>query len=131
MTQYAQYDPSVASPSPVIGWYDTDVFRYTNLPEAGHLVVATTDQWKSHFNNAFAVENGSTLVPYTTPAAVDTRVNAKALLAKSDTTVIRCAEHGVAVPQEWKDYRSALRAIVSGSSTTTQLPTEPVYPPGT
>lgn len=54
-------------------------------------------------------------------------------LAESDITVLRCAEAGVPVPQAWRDYRAALRAIVSAQSVSesTQLPTQPDYPPGT
>lgn len=61
----------------------------------------------------------------------DTRPAARAALDVSDRTVLRCYEHGVAVPAEWVAYRSALRAIVSGTVTTTPLPTAPAYPAGT
>jgi len=54
---------------------------------------------------------------------------AQALLDKSDQTVGRCYEAGIPVPQAWRDYRSALRAVVSSGSGV--LPTRPDYPPGT
>jgi hypothetical protein len=57
---------------------------------------------------------------------------AKIALDQSDTVIIRCAEAGASVPQEWKDYRAALRALVSGADTTsTNLPSKPAYPAGT
>lgn len=61
------------------------------------------------------------------------RVEARAMLDESDITVIRCAEAGVPVPQPWRDYRAALRAIVSAQSVSesTQLPPRPDYPPNT
>lgn len=58
---------------------------------------------------------------------------AMSALSESDITVIRCAEAGVQVPAAWRDYRSALRAIVSAQSVSesTQLPPRPEYPPNT
>jgi hypothetical protein len=55
---------------------------------------------------------------------------AKLAIRQSDITIIRCAEFSVAIPEEWKDYRTALRAIMAGTDTTT-LPTKPAYPAGT
>lgn len=61
------------------------------------------------------------------------RSAARVLLDESDITVLRCAEAGVPVPQAWRDYRTALRSIVSSQSLSesAQLPTKPDYPPGT
>lgn len=58
---------------------------------------------------------------------------ARSALIESDITVIRCAEAGVSVPAAWRDYRAALRAIVSAQSVSegTQLPPRPEYPPNT
>ena len=77
MTQYAQFDPNASSPTPVIGWYDTDFATYSMLPPtvetapAGFLVM-TQDQWDAHMVNpsGWAVENGQTLVDYVAPAPV-------------------------------------------------------------
>lgn len=56
---------------------------------------------------------------------------AQTALGKSDLTILRCYESGVVVPAEWQAYRAALRAIVSGTSTETELPVMPEYPAGT
>lgn len=59
--------------------------------------------------------------------------NAKAMLAESDTTIMRCYENAVAVPAEWASYQKALRAIVGASTgdSNLPLPTKPAYPVGT
>lgn len=71
MTQYAQYNPAVAAPSPVTGWYDTGEFSYPNLPPLTDLLVLTEAQWTSHYGdpNAWAVSGGE-LVAYTKPTPV-------------------------------------------------------------
>ncbi len=56
---------------------------------------------------------------------------AQMALDASDITILRCFEHGVAVPAEWVTYRAALRAIVAGTSTPAELPARPAYPAGT
>lgn len=58
-------------------------------------------------------------------------VFARAALEASDITLIRCMEAGVPVPQEWRDYRVALRAIATNDEGVTALPPRPAYPPGT
>lgn len=54
-------------------------------------------------------------------------------LTESDITVLRCVESGVAVPQAWRDYRAALRLIVSSETGDPDLglPARPEYPAGT
>lgn len=61
---------------------------------------------------------------------IDMRPAAQAALDRSDVTIIRCFEHGVAVPAGWTTYRAALRAVVAGGPTSAALPTQPAYPPG-
>lgn len=57
---------------------------------------------------------------------------AKAALRSSDVVVIRCSEADVQVPQEWKTYRAALRAIISAETgVASDLPSVPAYPAGT
>jgi hypothetical protein len=62
-------------------------------------------------------------------ASVALKLDAQALLDKSDNTVLRCYEAGVSVPASWVEYRSRLRAIVSAGSGL--IPTRPAYPAGT
>lgn len=49
-------------------------------------------------------------------------------LTKSDITLLRALETGTQIPQEWVDYRNALRGIISGINKATSLPTNPSYP---
>jgi hypothetical protein len=60
------------------------------------------------------------------------QVTASDALDRSDITILRCAEHGVVVPQEWRDYRTSLRAIIAATSGTPgTLPVRPAFPVGT
>ena len=55
---------------------------------------------------------------------------AQDLLTKSDVTYIRTMEADIPWPPSWATYRTALRAVVAGKSTT--LPAIPaLYPDGT
>ncbi len=49
-------------------------------------------------------------------------------LAKSDVTLLRCIENGVAIPSEWVEYRRQLRDVVNHKSTV--IPIRPEYPQG-
>jgi len=53
---------------------------------------------------------------------------AQVALTASDVVVTRASEEGVPVPDDWKAYRAALRAIVSGSSDATEVPDPPAKP---
>lgn len=139
MTQYAQYDSRAASPSPVIGWYDTGVISYPNLPSTSNLVILTSDQWAARLNGHWAVTGGN-LVAYTPPSpTMDTRIEAKALLDKADTTMARVTEAvslgltTFTTPDvvAFSAWRKAVRAVVGGSATDTPIPTRPPYPAGT
>jgi hypothetical protein len=57
--------------------------------------------------------------------------DAQTAIEKTDITILRCYENAVTVPATWKELRTALRAIISGTSTATELPTMPDYPEGT
>ena len=61
------------------------------------------------------------------------RLKAQAMTAidKTRGTVERCFENDLRLPPEWKKYRKALRDIISGKSTSTELPARPDYPEGT
>jgi len=57
---------------------------------------------------------------------------ARAALAESDITILRCAEAGVPVPPEWAAFRAGLRAITGGrNGAQGALPARPDYPAGT
>jgi hypothetical protein len=58
---------------------------------------------------------------------------ARAALDRSDVTILRCIENGIAVPADWAAYRAALRAITAapGGDATNPLPAQPAYPAGT
>lgn len=73
MPQYASFNPSVAAPSPVTGWYDTTAFTYAKLPPAANLLEVTAAQWAARLANpsGWAVSAGA-LVPYTPPVPTPT-----------------------------------------------------------
>ena len=138
MPQYAQFNPDVAAPSPVIGWYDTDEFTYQNMPAASDLLLLTSSEWAERISNpsGWAVSNGALVAYAPTISAAQTfsalQSQASALLAASDRTIIRCYENGVVVPSAWAMYRTELRAIASGTNANaTELPVRPTYPAGT
>lgn len=56
-------------------------------------------------------------------------VQAQAALDASDRTVWRCYEADIPVPESWRAYRQALRAVIRGESDA--LPDRPDYPEGT
>ncbi len=101
--------------------------------------------WKGYDANGTAVEittigqtpqAGWTTTPPPPTAAqawAAYQAKAQALLSKSDTTLLRCAENAIAVPAAWASYRKALRAIVGAATgdPTQPLPATPAYPAGT
>lgn len=57
---------------------------------------------------------------------------AQASLDASDKVLVRCMKAGVPYPAAWQSRDIVLRAIVSGSDTTSNaLPIQPDYPEGT
>jgi len=77
------------------------------------------------------VEADAIINPPSTAAQLQAEFCASAQVAldKSDTTMMRCVEDGIAAPVAWITYRKALRAIASGTDTTsTVLPVQPEYP---
>ncbi|WP_250439900.1 hypothetical protein [Caballeronia sp. AZ1_KS37] len=78
--------------------------------------------------------SGNTAIPYAGPdeAWSQYQIDAKTSLDLSDVTIMRCIENNVTVPQEWKDYRKALRLIVSTVSgdASQAFPVRPEYPEG-
>lgn len=64
MPKYAVYDPTGPEPWPVTGWYDLDLFKYSDLPS--HKIELTAEQWRDRMAGHWAVQN-NTLVSYTKP----------------------------------------------------------------
>lgn len=60
---------------------------------------------------------------------IDYRAKARAALDASDVTVLRCYEALVDVPEDWRIYRAALRAIVASGHG--PIPDAPPFPAGT
>ena len=88
MPKYARFDPSVAAPSPVIGWFNTDARAYPNLPPMSDLVEVPPDIWDAHYanTNGYAVSAGA-LVAYTPPPPVLTLAQEAANAAVSGLTI--------------------------------------------
>jgi hypothetical protein len=66
MARYAEYDPSSENPHKVIGWYDTNEFRYPKLPQPTHMIEVTDSQWILHLTgnpNGWTVDNGALFAP--------------------------------------------------------------------
>lgn len=68
MTRYAQFDSTQPAPQKVIGWYDTELVSYPNLPDEDDLLVLTDQQWDGRMTDpsGWAVNDG-TLVDYVPP----------------------------------------------------------------
>jgi hypothetical protein len=79
MTYYASFDPNIASPSPVNGWYNTEEFDYPNLPDSNSRITLTQEQWDSRLNQKWGVTGGQ-LVVYVDPSTTDPSTLIKAAL---------------------------------------------------
>lgn len=88
MPKYASYDPTVASPSPVTGWYDTDKFTYNNLPPISNLFTVDDTTWNNRdFNKLwFVTPTGLTSQDRPTPTPVPPTLSQQATAMLSDTT---------------------------------------------
>lgn len=71
MTQYAYFDSTQPAPQKVIGWYDTVLFTYVNLPPASDLLILTAAQWAecTATPSLWSVSNGAP-VAYVPPVPV-------------------------------------------------------------
>jgi len=49
MTYFAEFDPGVADPKPVLGWFDTGFATYSNMPPPERLFEMTEAQWVARF----------------------------------------------------------------------------------
>lgn len=94
MTQYAYFDSTISGQSPVIGWYDTGVAKYPNLPAASDLLELTATQWKARNTGAWAVNTTTSpksLVSYTPPAPVPTLAQKAQALITAGLTITSTA----------------------------------------
>ena len=57
------------------------------------------------------------------------KMQAQALLDKTDMAALRCLKAGIVFPAEWQAYVVDLRAVLSGNLNI--LPVQPPYPQGT
>lgn len=86
-------------------------------------VVCTQAQYENY--QSWAISNGA-LVAATPPTLTLAQQAATALAAAQKTTWNEFGSMGSAIPAAWSAYQTALRAIVSGTDTTsTALPAAP------
>jgi hypothetical protein len=93
----------------------------------------TLPSWPQGMTLAADEEIAAARAPTAQQVQAAMQSSAKDALAASDIVVLRCYEHGIAVPDEWVTYRATLRPIAGGADTTsTVLPTAPTdYPANT
>jgi hypothetical protein len=72
MTMYAYYNPSVPSPSPVIGFIDTVVTPNFPLPAQDSIFELTPEQFGVRLNGHYAIDNGA-FVAYKPPVSIATQ----------------------------------------------------------
>lgn len=144
MTLYAYYNSSVSSPSPVIGFIDTEAFTFPRMPDARNLLPLTQAQWATRTDGFWAVSNGA-LVPYvpvpSTGSILLYKKRVKAALSSSDATMIRIIEGSAlgltSLTQPdvvaFVNYRRSLRTILNETmpNIALPLPIVPTYPAGT
>lgn len=74
MPKYARFDHAGVQPAPVIGWYDTDLETYANLPSASDLLELTQDEWDGRFAHpsGWYVDSGELvyIAPNTSPGGL-------------------------------------------------------------
>lgn len=60
MPKYAYYDHTQQQPTPVLGWFDTDILHYPNLPDKADLLeIISQGAWDNRFDATQYVQNGS------------------------------------------------------------------------
>lgn len=119
MPKFAQFDPAVPSPQPVIGWYDTDFANYPNLPPQASLLQLTQAQWDGRFATAF-VQNGK-LVAAPAPSADQLLADAQAVqISKLETAYsaaiqIPVAYIGTTFQADIASQDTLAKSLVAGS----------------
>jgi hypothetical protein len=116
--------------SPSTGGFYPEAICYSHLPsdlvtisEAEHEALMTA-QARGHL-----IETDGDGKPVSIERVVTAATEAQEALRQSDVVILRCVEHGVAVPAEWRAYRAALRAFIQGHGSS--LPDPPPFPSGT
>ncbi len=89
-------------------------------------VVAEGKAYQSHAQREAKAAEGKAVEQASALAMAEAQI----ALDKSDVTVLRCVEVGVALPVVWAAYRQDLRAIIAGK-VLGPLPARPNYPAGT
>jgi len=113
-----------------------DVEKLTAEEKAAHdALVADLQERLSHFGDVPMTPDEETALlaeqaASQAAAVISTlKAQAQAALDSSDMTALRCVKAGVAFPEEWQTYVTALRDIVSSGTGT--IPDRPAYPAGT
>ena len=89
MPIYAWFNSQALQPSPVLGYYNTDLFSYPTLPPSQDLLIISPSQWTSVQQNlnGWAVEN-SQLVPYEPPTNQTLSQQASEILGQETINLI-------------------------------------------
>ena len=75
MPKYAYFDNTQPQPTPVIGWYDTDLIEYPRLPASDSLILIPDSEWNSRVEFNY-VYNGS-LIRKPIPTVDEQLISAK------------------------------------------------------
>ena len=57
MPKYARFDSAAPGSTPVLGWYDTDLLHYPELPPDADMLALSDDAWEARMGGAWVVEN--------------------------------------------------------------------------
>lgn len=121
MPKFAQYDSKAVQPTPVIGFYDTGVIDYSNLPASTELVQMSDSEWDIRLDSPLYVLKGK-LVPKPTPTAADLVVqftaNKTAALAAVDQFHANTAQQLAGNPTQvekdsWAMKLSTANAVIA------------------
>src|ERR1700686_607564 len=117
MTKYAHIHLDDSTPQLSKGWYDTDTITYPILPPKEELREMSDEEWDSRHDHDHY--HAGTFVKRPGPSEEElvsrSRDLARRKLDESNNIVLQCYEESTPVPEEWKNYRSALRAIINGN----------------
>ncbi|GBQ08738.1 hypothetical protein [Saccharibacter floricola] len=131
---YASYDTEAPQPTIVRGWYDTwSLASLSHVPPASDMIAITANDWEdeTHFRlpTGRGIQDGK-IVDYTPPSpAISLTTQAKNVMQAVQQQASMVSAMGETFGPKMRDYVQALRAIISGSDTTsTALPTAPSDP---